>query len=455
MVGKRIFRRLFAPHSIRKGAAHGFNLIEIALLVLLAGIILSTYTEMERITRLQDRIDTVRERLTRIDTAIGTYLTIYGHLPCVAPLGGVPQAERDSASYGVETNCAIAPVAGVQSSGTGANTVYFGAVPTRTLNLPDEYMKDPWGNRFLYAVSTSLAKTATDYQSGTGVITVNNPAGASLGPATAYAVISAGIDGAGAYSDAGNVLHAACAGVATRDGWNCLYDRTDVRANSTLPGASLYAERSGANHYDDFVLYAAKKDQVLGAINRYIFDTMDCTPIAPSGCATVAITSAMLATAYHNPLAGPLLYDRTFTAESTGTAAIKVLVPVRYDNRTISIATAGIMGYESAILAALYVNGNPVVFGDVVNPAGLGVPETIFPLPFVESQTMFLDIGGSSGTIMGQFNITKGDAYTVRVYLFTLGAYLVVPGITFWGGTIKTADYNVEGAVEIMESGLQ
>jgi len=49
-------------------------------------------------------------------------------------------------------------------NGGAQEVIRIGSVPTRALNLPDEFMYDSYGSRFLYAVSADLATTAYNFE---------------------------------------------------------------------------------------------------------------------------------------------------------------------------------------------------------------------------------------------------------------------------------------------------
>jgi hypothetical protein len=101
--------------------------------------------------------------------------------------------------------------------------IRIGGVPVRSLNLPDEFALDAWGNRFSYVVSTNLATpfdslAAMGYAPDRGVINitgfddgVNPPVSLVNPPGSAhYLIISHGPDGAGARSFEGIGFSSPC-----------------------------------------------------------------------------------------------------------------------------------------------------------------------------------------------------------------------------------------------------
>jgi len=128
--------------------------------------------------------------------------------------------------------------------------VRIGAVPVRTLNIPDDFSGDAWANRITYAVTESMATDGL-YDRTQGAISVIDSAGNSvINPVDSahYVLVSHGFDGAGAYVMEG-VVGSAC-DAATLDGENCNQD--SVFRRTMLMGTGV-----AASHYDDFVTIRA------------------------------------------------------------------------------------------------------------------------------------------------------------------------------------------------------
>ena len=140
-------------HSHR--ARLGFSLLELSvvlgIIALIAGV---GMTMASGALKAADRIST-QERLNTIKLALDSYGKTYGFLPCPAPRADTPT----TATFGIGGSC----------SGTG---VSYGAVPVRTLGLPDSYAGDAWGNKLTYAVSQALTANSTNYSQASAAITV-------------------------------------------------------------------------------------------------------------------------------------------------------------------------------------------------------------------------------------------------------------------------------------------
>jgi prepilin-type N-terminal cleavage/methylation domain-containing protein len=132
---------------------HGFTLAEIAVVVLIVGLLLggllSTYSTQVELTRIAE---TRRTLETARDALIG-FAAANGRLPCPATVNP-PHA---TTSNGVEVplivgNCTI-------SAGSEMQNVGF--LPAATLGLTpidsQGYLIDPWGGRIRYAVTNDSA----------------------------------------------------------------------------------------------------------------------------------------------------------------------------------------------------------------------------------------------------------------------------------------------------------
>lgn len=140
-----------APHAREAG----FTLIEMAIVIVIAGMIL-TFVISALGTGQNNRRDSLtRERMALIAKTLANYAAQYNRLPCSAnpnptlaadlPLG----VERGSGVTNAPTVCAAAAVN------------HEGILPFRTLGLPEEMAKDAWGRYFTYRVSPTFTRVNT------------------------------------------------------------------------------------------------------------------------------------------------------------------------------------------------------------------------------------------------------------------------------------------------------
>ncbi len=148
----------------------GFTLIQMAILVLILGLMFGAAASQYGIYERQNYINATKERMDVVQQAIKNYFNTngIGHLPCPAD----PTAAPATANYG-RGNCATAGVKSVNgyvAALGGGNTnpsgglgppVLIGAVPVKDLGLANEYMAEPSGNLFWYAVTKQLTTAAS------------------------------------------------------------------------------------------------------------------------------------------------------------------------------------------------------------------------------------------------------------------------------------------------------
>lgn len=129
---------------------HGFTLVEIAMVMLIIGLLLAGLVPTISSQMEQQQINETRKRLNEIKEALIGYAVINGRLPCPA----FPD------SSGVEKFAM-----GGNASNGNCSGFYNGFVPAATLGLSDAnsagFAIDAWNNRIRYAVTQSNIKAFT------------------------------------------------------------------------------------------------------------------------------------------------------------------------------------------------------------------------------------------------------------------------------------------------------
>ncbi|HPF79200.1 MAG TPA: hypothetical protein PLF01_07920 [Alphaproteobacteria bacterium] len=227
--------------DVRRAEA-GFTLLEMAVIVVLGGILLS-FLGAALLTFLQEnRINTTEYRLAKIEEAMSYYLSANGRYPCAASQTIGP--ENSVFGREVTSTCNVGSFAGT----TRRSGVRIGAVPTRNLNLGDEFAEDAWGKKFKYAVTEILA-TNQLYRSDAGAITIRDDSDTDVTTSAHYIVVSFGATGEGGYpfgAAANPVIPCPLATLETR---NC--DDADAIFRATL----VNPDNNPADFFDDYVLY--------------------------------------------------------------------------------------------------------------------------------------------------------------------------------------------------------
>jgi hypothetical protein len=229
-----------------------------------------TVSVLAKIPQQQDQqnISSTKSTMDKLQAAIDAFVNQNGYLPCPAPLSGATAA-LSAATYGLSADCNAAVPSGITAiAGATANEdVWVGAIPTRTLNLPDSYMFDAWTNRIAYAVVRPLAVNTAGFSGYSStesyVIRINdangNPINQINPPSTnvvGYALFSHGKLGNGATSFDGTVVKAC--GATGVDIENCDYD-------DAVFVDAFY--NNSTNFYDDIIRWKTIQQQARDATN--------------------------------------------------------------------------------------------------------------------------------------------------------------------------------------------
>ena len=270
----------------------GFTLVEIAVVMVVIGLMTASFLQLYKIYNTQQKIDKTELTQKLVTLSLDEFKRRYGRYPCPAPL----DATRDEPEYGREGDCTDLSVTPGQCENgicveTSERTVTLrdgtvitprvrrGAVPFRDMFLSEREMYDAYGGRLSYAVTEILTDSDTfDVGSG-GISIVDNqeptpvslvtPEGSAL-----YFVYSHGPDNVGAYGRSGALI-AECGGTMY-DNENCNTSATNVAAVyrdslqsdvaiDTLNGGVVVPGAPGSvnvnTHYDDVPNYRAGEEQ--------------------------------------------------------------------------------------------------------------------------------------------------------------------------------------------------
>lgn len=240
----------------------GFTLVEaaIALLILsvIAGVAIVLIPHAANV-----QLDAKNEqKLDKLQNALLAFYNANGYLPCPASR----TEAYSSANYGVSTNCFTTSATGTidTDSGTGANSVRIGVIPSRSLGLMDADLLDEYGNRYTYAVLKDLTKSQAifnNYINTAQNLVVNDSNNNMLnqsGDVLAFVIVSNGENGFGAYNTNG-VLVSTCSG-SSKDVENCNDDKIFREQFKNF--------ESGPNYFDDSLRWLSiSQVQTLGKGN--------------------------------------------------------------------------------------------------------------------------------------------------------------------------------------------
>ena len=178
----------------------GFTLIELAIVLVIMGLLISAIIGVGTAQLQQARISATKQKEDVIRLALINYITRNNRLPCPA----VATIAEGATGYGVE-----APNSGVCTGTVVNGAVATGIVPWTSLGVSDENATDGYYNRYTYQVALTATNTnaqtiaglkgAISIHSGTptvlGLPAAGNqtndctPAGGNYNPCSAVAVI--------------------------------------------------------------------------------------------------------------------------------------------------------------------------------------------------------------------------------------------------------------------------
>ena len=247
----------------------GFSLIELAVVIGIISLILGFGLSMANdAIKAAKRVNT-QQRLATVQEAIEHYIRVNGYLPCPADRALTP----NSPNFGIEQRTGAA----CNSGGPGLVHIaailhysdgFIGAVPIRTLGLPDSYAADAWGGKLTYAASGSYIANPASYQApsvamavyrgdrtGTHyMLSTQQGLGTSQGgPTATYVVISHGPDQRGAFPLYGSAVAIPCGNSNRNDVENC--DDSNVVFYDTD-----YNDGTNDDQYfDDYVVWGSNQ----------------------------------------------------------------------------------------------------------------------------------------------------------------------------------------------------
>jgi prepilin-type N-terminal cleavage/methylation domain-containing protein len=249
--------------NIRTKLKFGFSLFEMAIALTILSILMASVFTLVPVKQEQQNIDEINAKLTRIQQALDSFYNQNGYLPCPAPLNA--NFSDVGTQIGIAQDCTAAVPSGITEYDAPEGYVWIGAIPTRTLNLPDDFMFDPWNHRIEYGVVKGLAQSKTNYSSFTSagayfiiqdslLNQINTDSYDSSNPKAvniaAYTLFSHGKDGNGSTNTSGTSQ--SCSSSAL-DNENCNNDHIfiDATFNST----------SGSSYYDDYIRWKTNQQQ--------------------------------------------------------------------------------------------------------------------------------------------------------------------------------------------------
>lgn len=287
-----------------------FTILELTIVLAIIAIMLGNMMIVNTEKDDAAMINETNLKMDRIEKAMADYLSYYSAIPCPAILIVGPW----TANFGVAnvystfpTYCSdntVSTLGAASSPWYASSGIELGSVPTKALQLPDNYAFDAWGRRFTYVMvqycnqSTSpYLPTMTGYlanptnyypyqgflsaycgeSAGNYVTILNKTGGTTIASNAVFVLVSHGKNGHGAYSYDGTVrINSANAGTDeivnaqfTNAGATSLNTRTFIQRplQMTTIGSTGY--------FDDIVRFKTRQQLVKDA--GLIYNTTSAT----------------------------------------------------------------------------------------------------------------------------------------------------------------------------------
>ncbi len=416
----------------------GFTLIELSIVLALIAVVLSGGLVLTTAYIQKRQLDATLATMDAIESAILNFSLAYNRIPCPGDITLSPSSAYYGMEAGAGSGSTISTGTGV-CTGTGmlpqANFVYSptppltggqteGAVPTRTLQLPDNYMFDGWGRRLRYAVDPTMTITnALPVPTGgvscpaTSPITVYDATGNKRSASAAYILLSHGTNGHGAYTNSGSIVNANSANTDEQTNCHCNSSGTaGTYTPSYVEKAITVDSTNGLNNFDDIVSFK-EPWQLQTPNNPLASATNSCSYLAVTN-----ITNAPYLTLFNFKENALTRLQNLSLPTGSG-----YMTDFSIDNQYL--AWAGIAGanYKEGWLYSVSSLGlsNPYIYFDPSHSAL--VSDRLNDVKFSPDGNYFVS-GGQSQSPYMQINI-KGNTVP---YWTTQGTFLTTPIVQYW-----------------------
>lgn len=143
--------RMASDMNCTFGEKRGFTIVETAVVLVIAGVLTAMVIYLLIPMMQAFRLTETREKIAKIEDAIAVYAIDNYRIPCPS----LPSRAAANPPFGYEDGSGAT---GNQIPAAGCPNGSQGIVPFNTLGLPEDMVRDAWGNHFTYAVSQAFVQ---------------------------------------------------------------------------------------------------------------------------------------------------------------------------------------------------------------------------------------------------------------------------------------------------------
>lgn len=426
----------------------GFTLPEVAIVVAMVGMLIGIGATAGLGILESARRSATQNGLDQLEAALMDYRITYNRLPCPADA----REPRSSATYGMEAAGPGDCTGGLPQATRGpAGDVVEGAVPFKTLGLPEAASTDAWGRQYAYAVNRLVtgdeAMTHMTLSEQCDITVLDAGGGLHSGGAM-YALVSFGPNGHGAYLPGGARINAQSVGTGELENCDC----DSSAASTAYDGNYVMQPAAGAGNpldlFDDSVRYK-ERWQLAVTDDGYLGGGAVCTPgLRADGQAQDRAGGAVLSADINSDGIADLVVAAPSASPGglSGAGSVYVVFGGRvgFVNPLPLGSLDGNNGFVIDGDAAGLANGSALATGDV---NGDGKADLLFSAPGASAgRGATYALTGGAGARPARYML--GGAWLDGVKGFALSSG--VPGDMGSGSSLAAGDVNADGYDDVI-----
>jgi prepilin-type N-terminal cleavage/methylation domain-containing protein len=208
----------------------GFSLVELSVVLVIMSVVLGSVLSLATTKSKEAKLKETQEIMKKVSEALAAYVAENNRIPC--PSNG--SVSQNNIAFGKEVeDCSVNP----------------GGVPTKTLEIADDYAYDAWRRRITYYIAPPCSDNDSFIDSSlcpsASGITVKSAAASAITSTAVYVMVSHGQNGYGAWSHNGGKKKIATTAASPEELEN---------AN----GDKIFVQRTVTATFDDVVAYGTR-----------------------------------------------------------------------------------------------------------------------------------------------------------------------------------------------------